>query len=297
MARPTKQGLDYFALDVKLDDESELIEATHGPKGFAVLIKMFMRIYSQGYYVDWNEKEQLLFSKKVNVPVEETRAIVDDCIKWEIFDKSIYDKYNVLTSRRIQDHFVHSVYKRTQVTMQSEYTLITVPDRINLVSDIRNSDAVEKQTSESTHSIGEYSKENNVQIDTDYFNEFWSNYPKKRNKQEAKKKFLARINHKKSDERATADEMIRGAKYYNDHIKREGTEDRFIQHPKTFLNQRTFDDYQEPMKGNVLQFEKPAKVGEDPNLNYITKEEIEAELELDRKNEERRQREQEQAGG
>ena len=44
MARPVKQGLDYFALDVKMDDETELIEAEHGHLGFFVLIKMFQKM-------------------------------------------------------------------------------------------------------------------------------------------------------------------------------------------------------------------------------------------------------------
>ena len=45
MARPQKKGLDYFPLDVDIDqdDKIALIEAKHGAIGFAVIIKLLMK--------------------------------------------------------------------------------------------------------------------------------------------------------------------------------------------------------------------------------------------------------------
>ena len=53
MARPIKEGLDYFPLDTKLDDKFELLEAKYGSDGvkvFGCIIKLFQRI---GSYRDW----------------------------------------------------------------------------------------------------------------------------------------------------------------------------------------------------------------------------------------------------
>ena len=41
MARPQKEGIDYFTLDVKMDDEVKLVEAKSGIAGFGVLIKLY----------------------------------------------------------------------------------------------------------------------------------------------------------------------------------------------------------------------------------------------------------------
>ena len=124
MARPQKQGLDYFALDVNMGDEVELIEAEHGMIGFAVLVKMFQKIYKEGYFYEWNEKNQLLFSSRSCVDKNTIINIIDDCIKWEIFDSNLYNKYKILTSRRIQEHYVAAVYKRINVEMVRDYLLI-----------------------------------------------------------------------------------------------------------------------------------------------------------------------------
>ena len=40
MARPIKDGVDYFPFDVSLDEKFELIEAEFGLTGFAVIVKL-----------------------------------------------------------------------------------------------------------------------------------------------------------------------------------------------------------------------------------------------------------------
>lgn len=144
MARPTKQGLDYFPLDVQLDDKFHIIEAEHGLEGFAIVIKLLQKIYSEGYYYEWDEMQQILFSKSVSVDRNKVVSVVNDCIKWKLFDEEMYKKHRILTSRGIQRRFVQAIYKRTNVEMIEEYLLIDVSDRRNVtvisVSDVRNSD-------------------------------------------------------------------------------------------------------------------------------------------------------------
>ena len=40
-------GINYFPLNVHLDDKFELIEAEFGLKGFAIVVKLFQKIYGQ----------------------------------------------------------------------------------------------------------------------------------------------------------------------------------------------------------------------------------------------------------
>ena len=162
MARPQKNGLDYFALDVVMNDEVEIIEAEHGLEGFAILIKLFQKIYSEGYYYEWGDKEQILFSNRVSVDRNKVTSIVSDCIKWNIFNEALYKRYGILTSRRIQNQYITSTYKRTNVEIIEEYLLIDISDRTNLVvtrvSDIGNEDTSIDTDIQSTQSKVKKSK-------------------------------------------------------------------------------------------------------------------------------------------
>lgn len=128
MARPMKEGLDYFPLDVDMDqdDKVALIEAKHGITGFAIIVKLLMKIYKNSYYYEWGEKEQLLFARIVDVDIDRVNAIIHDCTKWGLFSQETFDKYNILTSKGIQERFLEATNRRKQVQMIQEYCL--VPD-------------------------------------------------------------------------------------------------------------------------------------------------------------------------
>ena len=135
MGRPQKEGLDYFPLDVDIDqdDKIALIEAQHGIVGFGVVIKLFMKIYKNGYFYEWGEKEQLLYSKRVNVDINSINAIINDCLKWGLFDPHMYETYGILTSRGIQRRYFAAVSRRQNVTAIEEYCLIDMESYSNIV--------------------------------------------------------------------------------------------------------------------------------------------------------------------
>ena len=90
MARPTKSGIDYFPLDTVLDTKFELIEAEFGLTGFAVVVKLFQKIYGeQGYYCEWTDEVALLFAHKCGGG-NAVSEIVSASIKRGIFDKGMY---------------------------------------------------------------------------------------------------------------------------------------------------------------------------------------------------------------
>lgn len=126
MARPQKIGLDYFPLDTDIDqdDKVAIIEAQHGMLGFAITIKLLMKIYSEGYYYDWTEKEQILFSKRVNVDINQVNVIIDDCVKWGLFDEKLFNEYKILTSKGIQSRYFEAVKRRQRVEIAKEFLLL-----------------------------------------------------------------------------------------------------------------------------------------------------------------------------
>ena len=134
MARPRKQGLDYFTLDCQLDEKMRLIQAQFGLKGFALVVKLLQKIYGEyGYYCEWTEDVKLMFiaenfgaSKEgANFVAEVLKA----CIKRGIFSEDLFDKYSILTSSGIQKRFADAVKKREQVEMEKAYLLIKVTQK------------------------------------------------------------------------------------------------------------------------------------------------------------------------
>lgn len=178
MARPQKVGIDYFPLDVDMDqdDKIAMIEAVHGIEGFGVVIKLLMKIYKEGYYYKWTEREQILFSKRINVDINRVNAIINDCIKWDLFDKELFNKYHILTSRGIQKRYLEAVKRRTSIELIQEFLLLTSCDivqyknivfvdingdnvNINLINDDINTQRKEKKSKVNNNSSSSNSAE------------------------------------------------------------------------------------------------------------------------------------------
>lgn len=62
------------------------------------------------------------------------------------------------------------------------------------------------------------------------FGIWWSGYPKKVDKGQARKAFKAAL------KKAALDELVNGAQHYANHIKAQGVEKRYIKNPSTWLN-------------------------------------------------------------
>ncbi len=126
MARPQKDGLDYFPLDVDIDqdDKVELIEAQHGLEGFAIVIKLLMKIYKNSYYYEWTEKEQLLFSRRVNVDINRVNVVINDCLRWGLFDENLMSTHKILSSKGIQRRYIKANERRQEVKIKAEYLLL-----------------------------------------------------------------------------------------------------------------------------------------------------------------------------
>lgn len=124
MARPTRQGVDYFPLDIHLDDKFKFIQIKYGLEGFAAVIKLMQKIYSYGYWYQWGEDEVLIFAHENNIDKDVLLQIVQESIERDIFDKELYDKYTILTSRGIQKRYKEIVRRRKDVEVVEEYLLV-----------------------------------------------------------------------------------------------------------------------------------------------------------------------------
>lgn len=157
MTRPIKQGLDYFPLDVNCDDTLKMIEAKLGLTSFAVIVRLWQIIYDNGYFIKWTERELLLYKNRINADINLINDVINESIKWGLFDEGIYKKFNVLTSRGIQKRFVEAIKRRKEITVELAYWLIEVPAendgfRVNYSNNEVNDDSNSKKDDSSTQS-------------------------------------------------------------------------------------------------------------------------------------------------
>lgn len=128
MARPAKAGLDYFPLDVNLDEKFDYIEAAHGIIGFGVVLKLYQRIYRCGYFIPWSEKDVVLFASRIQGATrEQIDRIVNDCLSEGIFSKEMFDVHKILTSSGIQKRYLLITKRREKRTIENGYCLVQLP--------------------------------------------------------------------------------------------------------------------------------------------------------------------------
>lgn len=139
-------GIPYFPLDVHVDDKIKLIEAEFGLTGFSVIVKLYQKIYGeQGYYCEWTNDVALLFSKSLGLGRDVVSEIVKAAIRRGIFDKDIFEKYQVLTSKGVQRRYFEAVSRRKNVEVKKEYLLVQVAPKYGNVSILsENADIAEE---------------------------------------------------------------------------------------------------------------------------------------------------------
>lgn len=101
-----------------------LIESDYGMEGFSVVIKLLMKIYDEGYFYHWGEKELKLFARRVNLKNDLIEEIVQAALRWDFFDQKLFDTFGILTSRGIQRRYFGATYRRKDVPIAKEYILL-----------------------------------------------------------------------------------------------------------------------------------------------------------------------------
>lgn len=163
MARPTKQGIDYFPLDVHLDDKFKFIEIKYDLEGFAIIIKLLQKIYSVGYWYKWTEDESLLFADEIRADFDLVKSVVNEAINRDIFDKELYEKHSILTSIGIQKRYQEAVKRRKDIQVKEEYLVIDNNFGVNV--DI-NSQGTDVNDSKSTQKKRKEKKVNKTKENT-----------------------------------------------------------------------------------------------------------------------------------
>jgi hypothetical protein len=122
MARPTKQGIDYFPLDTQFDDKIELLIAEMGAISLSILVTIWQLIYqNEGYYIADNDDLLLLVKRRINTDINTTREVIIACIKRDIFSPEMNKEHGILTSKAIQKRYFLAANRKKNINVNNNY--------------------------------------------------------------------------------------------------------------------------------------------------------------------------------
>jgi hypothetical protein len=199
MARPTKEGLEYFPLVTNFEDKIILLIAEFGASGVGIVVSLYQKIYDNGYYINWNDDSLMLFSRYVNEEITKVNTVITRCFDRNIFDKSLYEQYGILTSHGIQKQYLKicKEARRKNVRFIKDYCLIKDIELLGVITELTAINAEETPVNEdinkqskvkkskvkknnnifippSVEEVREYCKERNNSVDAEQFCDFYT---------------------------------------------------------------------------------------------------------------------------
>ena len=135
MARPKKQGLDYFTNDVNFYQDIKIRKLIRhkGVQAVSVYHILLCQIYASGYYLPWDEDLPFIVSEISGLEEDTIQDIINYCITIGLFDKTVFDTHQVLTSHGIQERYISfcTVAKR-KLPDNTPYLLVNLnPNQVN----------------------------------------------------------------------------------------------------------------------------------------------------------------------
>lgn len=124
MARPKKEGLDYFSHDVyaSSDEKIEPLILLYGAKGYAFYFLHLEYIYrNPALEFDISDAETRdVLCQKLHITGDEYDQILQTCLKKKCFDKSYFDITNRLTSDGVKKRAAAVLEKREKMRLAYE---------------------------------------------------------------------------------------------------------------------------------------------------------------------------------
>jgi DnaD/phage-associated family protein len=106
MARPQKEGMDYFPHDCDARNDMKLrkLRAVYGNDGYSTYFILLENIYrNKDYSIDISDVEtRLILCEECKLSEENFLKIIEKCLDLNLFDKSQYEKFGILTAEAIR---------------------------------------------------------------------------------------------------------------------------------------------------------------------------------------------------
>ena len=127
MARPIKQGLEYFPFDINFFQDLKIRKLIkyQGGKSITVYALLLCNIYKEGYYMRWDEELPFIISEQTGFEEAYIREVIKCCLLVGLFSRELYEMEKILTSRGIQERYQNICILCRRKCDFSEFTLIS----------------------------------------------------------------------------------------------------------------------------------------------------------------------------
>lgn len=143
MARPLKDGVEYFNKDVTFyhDDKVRMLRAEFGAKGMYMLDYILCEIYGKdGYFLKWDNSRCFLVSDGAGCGCspEYISEFISGCIRCSFFNERVFKAFGVLTSAGIQRRYIRMFKSRDYIYIKSEYWLLDINNKKDVPESVLN---------------------------------------------------------------------------------------------------------------------------------------------------------------
>ena len=117
MARPQKDGIDYFPLDTdffRADKRIRSLLMKYGTNGISFLLYLYCDIYANGYYVIVDDDYIQSAVRDLGMSENAIRQVLRYLLERSLFEYTLFQSVNVLTSPGVQRRFMNAVKERVR---------------------------------------------------------------------------------------------------------------------------------------------------------------------------------------
>lgn len=118
MARPKKDGLDYFPMDTDIfsDEKVRILKARYGADGIALYLYVLCRIYRNGFYVRYDDDFDCVAAEELHMSVAKVQQIMT-----YLFSRSLLTKVTKVSKLVIPVTIItsHGIQRRFQLAVKA----------------------------------------------------------------------------------------------------------------------------------------------------------------------------------
>lgn len=127
MSKPKlDSGLTYFPLDVHFINDDKIQSLTYEfgyNTAISLMITLYSMIYENNYFLKLNKAKLRILKSRLNIEIDDLKEVIESCLDYEIFNRDLYEKYEILTSNRIQLTYITAAKRRKKIPIITEYKL------------------------------------------------------------------------------------------------------------------------------------------------------------------------------
>lgn len=139
MARPIKEGLDYFPMDVDILHNIKIrrVIKQYGEKGFMAYVFLLCEIYKNSYYIEIKDNEVFELSDLFGITEDESLQMLDGLVNLKLFDAEMWKTKRILTSVEIQKrYFTAKIKKNINIkTMPYLLDMAVIPVKTQVIAE------------------------------------------------------------------------------------------------------------------------------------------------------------------